>query len=303
MAVADGIVLSAPPRDARRGVVLMTTGIALFSMLNGVVKAQAELFPLNQIIFFRNAFAMIPILLMVQAAGGVAILRTRRLGEHVALSALFTATLFSFFLAYSLMPLADATAIAFTQPLIVTLLSLPFAAEKVRRIEWIAVAVGFAGVMLVVQPSGDSVGVGAVFALLGSAASATTMLIQRRLSGTEATHAITFYTLGLSAVVMVPTLAFSWVMPTPWQLAGLIVMGLASGLCQYLVVRAFYHAAASTVAPVTYTKMVWAILIGVVWFGDVPEPIVIVGSIIVIGATLLVARADRPAAAVSKPAP
>jgi drug/metabolite transporter (DMT)-like permease len=282
--------------DPRRGILLFVSGIALFSMLNGVVKAQAELFPINQIVFFRNAFALIPILLMLQASGTVAQLRTPRLRSHVALSATFMATLFLLFNAYAMMPLADATAIAFTQPLIVTVLSVPFAKEKVRPVEWAAVAVGFAGVMLVAQPSGEGAGLGALLALLGSATGAVTMLLQRRMSAVESTHVITFYTLGLSALVLVPTLFVSWGAPTPLQLLGLVVMGLASGLCQYLTVRAFYHAPASTLAPVTYTKMLWAVVIGVVWFGDVPTVAVLAGATVVIVATLLVMRRERPRA-------
>ena len=296
VAIAQDVARIEPRRDPRRGLLLFILGIALFSMLNGVVKAQAALFPLNQIIFFRNAFALIPILLMLHASGTMAALRSPRFGEHAALSGLFTATLFALFAAYSMMPLADATAISFTQPLIVTLLSLPFAVDKVRRAEWVAVAIGFAGVLLVVQPSGQGSTLGAVFALCGSAMSAGAMLLQRRLSATEGTHVITFHTLGLSAAVLLPTLLFSWTTPTWPQLAGLVAMGLASGLCQYLTVRAFYHAPASTIAPLTYTKMIWAILIGFVWFGELPTPMVVVGALVVIGATLIVFRGSRPAA-------
>lgn len=296
MSVAQEFPRLEPLRDPRRGLLLFATGIALFSILNGVVKAQAALFPLNQIVFFRNAFALIPILLMLRAAGGLGLLRTPRLREHAALSALFTVTLFMMFAAYAMMPLADATAISFTQPLIVTLLSLAFAAEPVRRAEWIAVGVGFLGVILVVQPSGEGSTLGAALALGAAAISAVTMLLQRRLSATENTHVITFYTLGLSAAVLLPSLAVSWVMPTGLQLLGLVAMGLASGLCQYLTVRAFYHAPASTIAPLTYTKMIWAIIIGFVWFGELPTPMVIAGALVVIGSTLLAFRGSRPAA-------
>jgi drug/metabolite transporter (DMT)-like permease len=125
------------------------------------------------------------------------------------------------------------------------------------------------------------------------------MLLQRRMSAVESTHVITFYTLGLSALVLLPTLPFSWSSPTPLQLAGLIAMGLASGFCQYLTVRAFYHAPASTLAPVTYTKMLWAVVIGFVWFGDVPTLAVLSGAAVVIVATLLVMRRERPKAHVA----
>lgn len=279
-------------RSPRKGLILMMCGIALFSILNGVVKAQSALFPINQIVFFRNSLALIPLAVLLQTLGGVKLLRTRRVVEQILLAVVFTTVLFGFFAAYSMMPLADVTAIAFTQPLIVTMLALPFTGERVRRVEWIAVLIGLGGILLMVQPSGNGSLLGAGLALGASFFSAMTMILQRRLSRTEASIAITFWTLAISALMMVPTLAFSWVNPTGPQWIGLIAMGLASGCCQYLTVRAFYHASPATIAPITYTKMFWAIAIGFIWFQEIPTLAVIIGAGVVIGSTLLVFRSS-----------
>lgn len=284
--------LVTPVRSPRRGILLMICGVALFSILNGVVKAQMEIFPVNQVVFFRNACSLLPLYLMLRATRGAAPFRTSRIWLHLALGLIFTFALLAIFESYARMPLADATAINFTQPLMVLVLSLLLGIERVRRFEVLAVALGLGGVLIMVQPGlgGQSMGLGAAFGLCGAALSAVSMLVQRRLSMTEGAQLIAFYTLGSSALLMTPTLFASWVQPSPLQLAGLIVMGFASGLCQYLTVRAFYHASASMLSPITYTKMFWAVTIGFLWFSEVPSVQILLGAAVVIASTVMVLR-------------
>lgn len=284
---------TARKRRPLQGIAIMLAGLALFSILNAVVKAQSELFPLNQIIFFRNTFALLPLLAILYWSGGLGRLRTQRASHHVALSLLFTLTLFCIFYAYSVLPLADATAIAFSQPLIVVILASVLAFERANLLGWCSVGIGFAGVLIMVQPSGAGQGMGYAMALLGSALGAGSMLVQRSLALTEGSILIAFYTLSLSAIVTLPSLAFAWAPPTAPQTAGLIAMGVASGLCQYLIVHAFYHASAAIIAPVTYTKMLWAVLIGYLWFGDVPSVQILIGSVIVLVASVVNLAAAR----------
>ncbi|TVP70793.1 MAG: DMT family transporter [Rhodobacteraceae bacterium] len=282
------------PADPRKGVLLMLLGIGLFSILNGVVKGMTDVFPVVQISFFRNACASIAIIMLMLVSGlRPSHLRSRAAGVHFALAALFTLSLVMVFEAYARMPLADVTAISFAQPLIVIALAAMIGREKPLRAEWVAVAFGLCGVLLMVQPSGNSTATGAMLAFGGAIFSALCMLLQRRLSATDGTHAIAFYTLSISALLLLPLLPAVWVAPTAPQWAGLIAMGLASGLCQYLTVRAFFHAPASTIAPVTYTKMFWALLIGLVWFGDWPGPMVLIGTVIVLAASGIAFRAAR----------
>ncbi len=189
----------------------------------------------------------------------------------------------------------SVTAISFIQPLLVSVFAFALGLEKTTRMQWFAIAIGLGGVMVMVQPTGGGPVIGGLVALVGSALGAATMLMQRRLSNSESTQSIAFYTLGISAVIMLPFLFISFVTPTPLQLAGLIGMGVVSGVCQYVTVRAFYHATASAIVPVTYTKMIWAILIGYLWFSEVPTTEVLLGSAAVMGATLLAFRSAAAA--------
>ncbi len=284
------LVTTAPAEapEARKGILLMLTGLALFSILNALVKGLAEHLPINQIIFFRNAIALVPLLVFSRSLGGRDMLRMTSVPRQFMQGLLFTLVLLFIFFSYRSMPLADATAITFAQPLIVLLLSAPLLGERVSPAGWLAVGLGFTGVLLMAQPTGSGVsalGVGA--AVIGTIFSALSLLQQRFMSRTETSISIVFWTLAFSALIIMPSMLWSYVAPTPWLWLVLIGNGFASGLCQYLTTRAIFHAPASTIAPISYTKMLWALLLGFLWFGEVPSLPVLAGSAIVLCAGYL----------------
>ena len=284
-------------RDARRGVVMMLIGLALFSILNGVVKALAETFAVNQIVFFRNGFALVTLLLMARGLGGFAALKVQNRAGMALQAVQFTAVLLFIFVAYRHMPLADATAISFLQPVLVLLLSAPLLGEKVTRLGWLALVLGLCGVLLMIKPTGGGSVFGLTMSVIGTVFSALSLIQQRSLSRNETSLSIAFWTLAGSALLVLPSLPFNWVQPTPAQWALLIGNGLASGACQYLTTRALFHTPVATIAPLSYTKMLWALIVGFVWFGDVPTVLVLAGSAIVIAASALVYLAPKPVAA------
>jgi drug/metabolite transporter (DMT)-like permease len=289
--VADSLPEHQPRQDLRKAVLIMTLGIALFSILNGVVKDQAERFPVNQITFFRNAFALPPLLLILLLGGKVHRLRTRQYKRHMTHAVTMTASLMLAYAGFRLLPLAEANAISFIRPLIVTALAAPLLGERVTPVAWLAVILGFAGVMIVVQPgTGGMVAVGALYSLAGAFIGSLNMLQQRALSMTDHTIGIAVWYMTLSTLLLLLTLPFAWVTPDARDLVGLIGMGVASGLCQYLILRPLAYAGAAALAPVQYTGLLWSIVIGFVWFGDVPGVAVLLGSAVVIAATLLALR-------------
>jgi len=290
-----------PARDPLRGALIMLVGMALFSILNGVVKAQAQHYPVNQIVFFRNAGGVLPLLLILLLSSRLHDLRTRHPLRHVLLTVSMTGGIFFSFTAFHLMPLADVMAIGFTQPILVAAASALLLKERIPAAGWIAVLGGLAGVQLMVQPSGAGFNIGALAALFGTLCSATSMLLQRSLASRENPLVITAWYMGLSSLALAPTLAFSWAQPSVLGLAGLVAMGIASGLCQWLTVQALYHASAAAIAPINYTNMLWAIIIGYLWFGDVPTLAVLAGSGIVMASTAVLLHAARSARAGLKP--
>lgn len=283
------------PRDPRRGLVLMFLGLAFFSILNGVVKAQAEIFPVNQIVFFRNAGGALALFILLPWVAKGVHLRLHQLSLNVLQTAVMTSGILLTFTAFHLMPLADVMAIGFTQPIVVALASVAVLGERINRFGWAAVLLGLVGVQLVVMPSGSSWNAGALAAAGGVICSATSMMLQRTLTAHQSPLLITTTFMTLSSLVLLPSLLWSWATPSGWELAGLIAMGLASGPLQLLMVSALYHATAATVAPIGYTNMLWAVLIGYLWFGDVPTLFVLAGSIVVVAASALLVRSvQRP---------
>ncbi len=293
----DDVASAMPRQDLHKAAIIMFTGIALFSVLNGVVKDQAMRFPVNQIVFFRNAFALPPLIAILLATGGLHRLRTRHLRRHATHAATMTASLMLAFAGFNLVPLAEATAISFIRPLIVVALAVPLLSERVTPMSWAAVFVGFAGVLVVVRPgSGGMTEIGALFSLAAAFIGALNMLQQRSLSLTDHTLSIVIWYMSLSSLLLLPTLFLSWVRPSGAELAGLVGMGLASGVCQYVIMRPLAYAGAAALAPVQYTGLLWSIVIGYLWFGDVPTTATLLGSAVVVAATMLVLRGGQPRA-------
>jgi drug/metabolite transporter (DMT)-like permease len=298
MTDANGGNAGGRARDPRRGLVLMFLGLALFSVLNGVVKAQAESFPVNQIVFFRNAGGALALIIVLAWLREPLRIRLRQLPLNLLQMVVMTSGILLTFTAFQLMPLADVMAIGFTQPIVIALASVLFLGERINRYGWAAVVLGLLGVQLVVMPSasGSGLGLGALAAAAGMVCSAASMMLQRTLTTYQSPLLITVAFMTLSSLTLLPSLLMSWVVPSLWQLAGLIAMGLASGPLQLLMVSALYHASAATVAPTSYTNMLWAVLIGYFWFGDVPTVSVLAGSAVVIAASALLVRSvKRPA--------
>lgn len=281
-------------RDERLGVLLMLAGLALFSIANAAIKVLAETFPISQIVVFRNVFALVPLLLVARSLGGLGLLWSRDRKGQLVQAVLFCGSVYGFFAAMKLMPITDATAISFAQPLIVVALAAPLLDERVRPVDWIAVAAGLAGVSIMVRPTGAGLDWGAAAAIGATVASAFGMLQLRSLSRRDHSIAITVWTMAISAALSLPLLAVQWVTPTPAQFLALAGMGIGCGALQYLTTRALHHASPAALAPATYTKIVWAAAIDVVWFAAVPTPQVLIGSaIVIVAATIVVRRGNR----------
>lgn len=285
-----------PPAGLRdepaKGIAYMLAAIALFSVMTAMVKAMGATYPVGQLMFFRNAAALPPVLVILAGTGGLGSFRTRRPLAHVLRSVLGMGAMGSGFFAVTLMPLVDATALSFTQPMFLTLLAIPLLGERVGLHRAGAVAAGFAGVLVLSVGQGGfgaSIGpVGLAAALLNAFISACTALLIRRLSATESSATITAWQSALMAAFCSLLLPFGWVTPGPRDLALLAGIGLSGGVAQYWMTQAYRFGAASMVSAFTYTGIVWAVLFGWLVWHDVPEPSVLLGAAIVIAAGLYI---------------
>jgi drug/metabolite transporter (DMT)-like permease len=198
-------------------------------------------------------------------------------------------------LAFSLMPLASATAISFAAPLFAVLASLIFLKEPVGAARWIALTVGFLGVLIVTSPGADTFQLGALFALGNALLFGTVTAGVRGMTTTESAETLTIWQLLLLSVIYGLSLPFAFVMPT-WSDAPLVFLnGLTNLLGQYWWTRAIHLAPTSVVAPFQYLSLIWAMFFGFAVWGDVPTAGLLFGSAIVVGSGLfLLWREARP---------
>ena len=265
------------------GILLRVLAMALMAMLAAMVKACAERgVPVLEIIFFRNAFAFIPVLLYVWRTSGFGVLKTRRPGAHLTRSTVGLTGMICGFTAVSLLPLTQSTAISFSAPLFMTALSALVLKEPVGPHRWAAVAVGFVGVLIMVHPDPRQfAGVGVLFAIAAAVGSAGAMIAIREISRTEPGPTIVFYFTLAGAAVGLASLPFGWVMPGPGVLALLVAAGLVGGTGQLLLTEAIRRAPVAVVAPFDYTQLVWAGLIGFFVWSETPALLTLVGAMVV----------------------
>ncbi len=196
------------------------------------------------------------------------------------------------FTAYTLLPLADVTAIGFAAPLFIVMLAALLLRERVHVYRWSAVVIGFIGVLVIVgpgarMPSGATIGV--VYALTSAALAALAMIFLRRMSAHEHSTAIAFYFMLTAAVVSLFTLPFGWNFPTGHRRMGpASACGLSGGVGQLFLSFSYRYGEASLLAPFDYTAMIWAVALGYFVFGELPMANVWIGTVIVISAGLLI---------------
>jgi len=279
----DKVVMPVPTREeVRRGILYMVLAVAVFSVVNALVKYEEAVYPVSQVIFFRSVFALLFSCGLVMRDGGFAILRTGRIAEHAGRGTLQFISMVCIFVAYHLMPLADAVAVTFSSPLFLTVLSIPLLGEKVGRHRWGAVIVGFIGVLIMVQPGPGTFSQGAILALVNAALGASVTIALRRMSLTERPATLVTYQALVATALSLLILPFGWVNPT-WEGAiGLAAIGLISGTGQILWTQAFKLVPAAILAPFSYTSMIWSIGFGYLIWGDLPTPVLIGGACVVV---------------------
>lgn len=270
------------------GIAWFQVAILCFAVMDAAIKYLTADFGTWQIMFFRGFFSLIPIAMLTARSGGLGTLRTSHLLSHVGRALIGIAAAFCFFYAYSIMPLADAYAIAFAGPLFMTALSVPVLKEKVGWRRWLAVLVGFAGVIVMLRPGQGMLTLTALVPLAAAAFYALTMLYVRVLARTESNAAITFYFVTtmsiMAAIAMIP----EWRTPQGWQWLLLIMVGVIGGVAQIAFTQAFRLTSPSLLAPFEYTAMIWAVLFGYLLFGDIPDKAIWIGGAIVVAAGLYI---------------
>jgi drug/metabolite transporter (DMT)-like permease len=288
--------------DLLKAILLKLLAAFLFALMSVLVRWLGERFPVGQVVFFRSAFAIVPVMIIYAWRGElIAAIRIGRPLHHIGRGLTAVGAMFCNFSSLARLPVVDATAISYVSPLMTVALSAIFLKERVRIYRWSAVIVGFVGVLVMLAPHlgvGRDVGgtvavIGATLGLIGAFFSACSTVQTRSLARSETTSSIVLYFSLICALAGLCTLPFGWLAPTWPELAALIAIGVFGGLAHIFLTESYRLAEASLVAPFDYTSMLWALLLGYFVFGELPHALVFIGAAIIAGAGLFVIWRER----------
>jgi drug/metabolite transporter (DMT)-like permease len=277
------------------GMVAAVGSFFSFTVMNTFAKILSENHSVIEIAFYRNLIACLPFLIMVFAFGRREILVLRTKPTLVGIRAVIgTISLVTTFAAYSMMPMADTTALLFTASLFIPVLGVIFLKESVGIYRWSAIGLGFIGVLIMSRPSGDVFTLGIVVALCAALMHASIQIMLRYLGRYESPETISFYFFVIGVVLTALPLPFIAVRPTLSELPLLLGVGLSGAAAQWLHSIAYRNARAAIVTVFNYTSIVWATLFGWLIWNDWPMPTIIGGAAIVITSnTLIIWRETR----------
>jgi drug/metabolite transporter (DMT)-like permease len=260
---------------------MIASGV-VFTASSAASKWLIAIYPIGEVLFTRTSVALIAIASFVLPAAGLSVFRTARLGAHAMRACSQGASQSMLLVAFSLMPLAGATAIMFSSPIFATLASAYFLHEKVGPTRWTVLFVGFLGVLVIAGPGADSFQLGALFALGNAVLFGTVVAGVRGMTRTESTATLIMYQLTLLTAAYALMLPFGFVMPTSSDALIMLMSGLGNAAAQYGWTRAIHLAPTSAVVPFQYLQLVWAMLLGFAIWGDIPTVGLLIGSAIVI---------------------
>lgn len=284
------------------GIALQLSATVFFAIMSALARLVADEVPSGQIVFFRSAFGLLPLIAWLLwnrcLARAVA---TRQPFGHVLRGLIGVGSMWLSFAALAFIPLAEAVAFTYTTPLVAVILAAILLGERVPAFRWGVLGIGFCGIGLMLWPSfshaslgaGEGPLTGAILALGGAIGAGFALTQVRQLTRSETAEAIVFYFSIVSACVGLATLPFGWVMPNLRTIAILIGLGTSGGLGQICMTVATRYAPASVVAPLNYATLLWATVFGVVVFGEWPSRLVVLGAAVVIGAGLALIWRER----------
>jgi drug/metabolite transporter (DMT)-like permease len=300
--MANAVPTAANPNGAKSsdspllGMAAATVAFFALAVMTLCAKLLSETHHVIDIAFWRNLIALLPFAVTIMLLGRWDTLKIRSSPRVLIIRSLVgTLNLLLVFGAFSLLPMANATALVFTSSLFTPILGFFALGERVGPYRWSAVAVGFIGVLIVAQPGGE-VGwnmLGVSMGLLAAFVVSTLGLMLRFLGRSESPETVTFYFLLIGAMMVTPAMPFVATAPTVGEIIPLAGLGLSGAAMQFFMSVAFKYAPAALVSPFNYTQIIWATLFGWAVFDDWPTANILTGSAVIIAASLIVLLRER----------
>lgn len=278
----------------RLGMLLFLASIGFITVVDTTAKHLAGEFHALQIVWgYFFGISLYVALYALGVARRASLLRTTRPWLQVARSVLLVFSITALFVGLAYLPIAEATVIGFTAPLFIVALAGPILGERVGLHRWLAVLIGLAGVLVIVRPGGGIAHWAAAMPLVGAAAFALYQLATRVLARTETTATTLCYTAGGGLFWTSLLVPFVWVSPAPLHWLAFLFIGALGAAAHLCLIKAFEMAQASLLAPLNYSKLIWATLAGFVVFGDLPSLNTAAGSALIVASGLYVLLRER----------
>lgn len=269
----------------------MVTACACFAVMNGVVRHLSASLPPLEIVFFRCLFGLLAMAPWLFRAGLITV-RTRKPGWQLLRAAIAAFAMAAWFTGISLVPLAEATALSFTTPLFAAVAAVFFLGEAIQSRRWIAIAVGFAGALVILRPGLVPIS-GPVLYVLGAAGlMAISQVMVKWLSRHDHPNAIVFWLVFLLTPITLGPALLVWEDPTLIDMLWLIFLGCIATLAHQAMVRALAGADATAVLPLDFLRLPFAALIGFLAFAERPDVWTWVGAAIIAGSTIYITHRE-----------
>ena len=276
-----------------RGLALVMAAVFCFAFLDATAKWLSQFYPTGQVVWARYTVGTLFAIAYAARSLGFRMFHTTRPWLQVARGALLVICTALNFVALRYLPLADTLALLFTSPLMTCALSVPLLGEKVGWRRWSAIGVGFAGILLIVRPGFAEVHWSMLCAVGSAFFGALYNIATRRVAGYDHAMVSLVYVSLIGALIATPALAMGWSTPMGWHWLLFLALGICGGFGHLLLINAFSNAPASTLAPFSYTQILWTTILGYLLFDRLPDLWTVAGIAVIICSGLYLLHRER----------
>lgn len=269
----------------------MVVSAASYAVMLAIVRSISKQIHFTEIVFFRVSIGLV-VLLPMFWKGGLRSMRTRHLWRYTYRAALQAGAMASYYLGLTLLPLAVGVTLGQTTALFVAIIAIWILREPSLFGRWLAIALGLSGVLVIIRPSFEGVDYGGMLVVLSALLYAIYQVDAKVLSRTEPVTLIVFWTMVLATPMALLAALFSWVWPSPEQLLWLFLIGAIGTLGNWSLTMAYKIGEMTATAPLAYTQLVWAALIGFVAFGEIPDVWTWIGAGMIAAAGIMLSRME-----------
>lgn len=272
------------PGNARGSLIVLVASL-LSVLMSSLIKHVGQTIPVIEILFIRQILVLI-IISPVIFRNLDTVFKTNIYGMHFLRASLSIIAMYTGFSAVVNMPLAEVTAISFARILFTTILAIIFLKEVIGLRRWTSIIIGFVGVLVIIRPDPDNINIYALMAIVSALFVSGIQIILRKLSQIDkASTILAFHSLSITLVMAVPAY-FLWVMPNFHEMIFIVMIGSLMSLMQWLFIQALKVGEAAAIAPMEYVRLLYAGVIGLIFFAEIPTAWTLAGAGIIVASTL-----------------